>query len=564
MYDDYENGTSSNENEEKEPVTPTAEEQTETSEAPEAYMAPEAQEAPEAAAEPVDAEPQTQPESQQTAEEPQPTYVEAEKVETPNGQTNNQAQGQNQNPYSYGQPQYQGSTYQYQQYNGGYQNNGQYSYQQPTYQPNNQEPKKKNGKKIFLTIVAIIVVFALGVGTASIFNGSGKASTRKSESSESEEETTSGDDTKLQISESPKSSKKSSSSDALTPSEIAAKVRKSNVGVMIYSKTSSTYTSTSSSASGEGSGIVMGLDSTGQYTYIITCAHVIDDSDISVKIQTEDGDTYDAEIVGYDTRTDVGVLKVNTNKLQAAEFGDSEDLSIGDPVYAMGNPGGTEFFGSFTGGYISAINRPVSSEIGYTMNCIQHDAAINPGNSGGMLVNQYGQVVGINSQKIASSSYEGMGFAIPITDAKEIIDDLIEYGYVPDRAKLGITYYPVSASTQYYMIAQLKGLPAGTLIINEISSDSSLADTKVQKYDMITAVNGKDLDTADTLLELIDNGKVGDKLTLTICRVNSNYTTDEFDVDVTLVEDKGTTVTETTTEAVNPFDYYYNFGNGNN
>ena len=564
MYDEFENNTSSNENEEKEPISSTPEEKTEASEAAEAYTAPEAQEAQEAPAEPVDSQPQSQPEPQQPAEEPQPTYVEAEKIETPNQQNYNQAQGQNQNPYSYGQPQYQGSNY---QYNGNYQSNGQYSYQQPTYQPNNQEPKKKkNGKKIFLTIVAIIVVFALGVGTASIFNGSGKASTKKSESSESEEETTSGDDTKLQISESPKSSKKSSNSgDALTPSEIAAKVKKSNVGVMIYSKTSSTYTSTSSSASGEGSGIVMGLDSTGQYTYIITCAHVIDDSDISVKIQTEDGDTYDAEIVGYDTRTDVGVLKVNTNKLQAAEFGDSDQLAIGDPVYAMGNPGGTEFFGSFTGGYISAINRPVSSEIGYTMNCIQHDAAINPGNSGGMLVNQYGQVVGINSQKIASSSYEGMGFAIPITDAKEIIDNLIEYGYVPDRAKLGITYYPVSASTQYYMIAQLKGLPAGTLIINEISSDSSLANTNVQKYDMITAVNGKDLDTADTLLELIDDGKVGDKLTLTICRVNSNYTTDEFDVEVTLVEDKGTTVTETTTtQSVNPFDYYYNFGNGNN
>ncbi len=559
MYDDYENNNSSNENEEKEPVTPTTEEKAEAPEAAEVYTAPEAQEAPEASTEPVDAQPQSQP-----AEESQPTYAEAEKVETPNQQNYNQTQGQNQNPYSYGQPQYQGSNYQY-QYNGGYQNNGQYNYQQPTYQPNNQEPKKKNGKKIFLTIVAIIVVFALGVGTASIFNGSGKASTKKSESSESEEATTSGDDTKLQISGSPKSSKKSSGTgDALTPSEIAATVRESNVGVMIYSKTSSTYTSTSSSASGEGSGIVMGLDSTGQYTYIITCAHVIDDSNVSVKIQTEGGDTYDAEIVGYDTRTDVGVLKVNTNKLKAAEFGDSSSLSVGDPVYAMGNPGGTEFFGSFTGGYISAINRPVSSEIGYTMNCIQHDAAINPGNSGGMLVNQYGQVVGINSQKIASSSYEGMGFAIPITDAKEIIDDLIEFGYVPDRAKLGITYYPVSASTQYYMIAQLKGLPAGTLIINEIGSDSSLADTQVQKYDMIIAVNGKDLDTADALLELIDKGKVGDKLTLTICRVNSNYTTDEFDVEVTLVEDKGTTVTETTTQSVNPFDYYYNFGNGNN
>ena len=169
--------------------------------------------------------------------------------------------------------------------------------------------------------------------------------------------------------------------------------------------------------------------------------------------------------------------------------------------------GSASGFGTLTGGHVSAIDRPVSSEIGYTMKCIQHDAAINPGNSGGMLVNAYGQVIGINSQKIAAMDYEGMGFAIPITSAKEIIDNLIGHGYVPDRPKLGITYYPVSASAQYSMIAQIKGLPAGTLIINEIGSDSSLADTEARQYDMIVAVNGEDLTTADVLLEKIDNGK---------------------------------------------------------
>jgi serine protease Do len=157
-----------------------------------------------------------------------------------------------------------------------------------------------------------------------------------------------------------------------------------------------------------------------------------------------------------------------------------------------------------------------------------------------------------------------MGFAIPITSAKEIIDDLIKYSYIPNRPKLGITYYPVTASTQYNMIARVRGLPAGTLIINQIDSESSLNNTKVQRYDMITAVNGKDLTTADVLLELIDNGKVGDKLRLTICRVSSNYEIETFDVEATLVEDRGDSVQTTTQRVIDPFEYFYGNGNSGN
>ena len=427
---------------------------------------------------------------------------------------------------------------------------GQYS--QPYSQPAPAQPQKK-GKKIFMTILAFVLVFALGVGFTSILN---KTREERVEAKSSDERTT-GDTAELTISGKPTGKKAASAGGSLTPKEIAEKVRASNVGIVVYS-------SNSSSASGEGSGIIMGEDSTKTYTYIITCAHVIDMAGIKVTVQTEDGDSYDADIVGYDTRTDIGVVKIKKTGLKAAEFGNSDDLAIGDPVYAVGNPGGVEFFGSFTGGFVSAINRPVSSEIGYTMKCIQHDAAINPGNSGGMLINEYGQVIGINSQKIASSSYEGMGFAIPITSAKEIIDDLIQFSYIPNRPKLGITYYPVTASTQYNMIARVKGLPAGTLIINQIDSESSLNDTKAQRYDMIIAVNGKDLTTADVLLELIDNGKVGDKLTLTLCRVGSNYEIETFDVDVILVEDKGDSVQTTTQRVIDPFEYFYGNGNSGN
>lgn len=455
--------------------------------------------------------------------------------------------------YGYGQAQYSqygGQQYQQPPYQQPYQQQPQY--QQPMAPI--QTPKGKKGIKVFIACVAVVVVFALVAGVASIVkifkvkdgspSGSGSGITAEKKDNDDA-------DARLNINASPVSPTETNVEGSLTPTQIYAKLKASNVGIVVYS-------SRSNSTAGEGSGIVMGEDSTGTYTYIITCAHVISDSGVSVKVQTYDGETYDAEIVGFDKRTDIGVLKIKAKGLQAAEFGDSDALQVGDPVYAIGNPGGVEFFGSFTDGSVSAIHRPVSSEIGYTMKCIQHSAAINPGNSGGMLVNQYGQVIGINSQKIAQTEYEGMGFAIPITSAKEIIEDLIAYSYVPNRPMLGITYYPVSASAQYNMIAQIKGLPAGTLIINEISSGSSLANTQAQQYDMIIAVDGKELTSADVLLEKIDNGKVGDKMTLTLCRVHSDYSTETFDIEITLVEDKSGSTAETTTtvQYVNPFEYF--------
>lgn len=432
-------------------------------------------------------------------------------------------------------------------YQGGYYNQS-YSYQQPPAQ----KPAAKKGIKIFAALIAFVVVFSLGAGVATII----KHSNNKQNNEITNQQIENGAPD-VDIHESPVSPTNVALDGALTTSQVAAKVKSSIVGIVVY-------TNRSNSSAGEGTGVIMGEDDSRTYTYIITCAHVISDAGVQVRVQTEDGTTYDAEIVGFDTRTDLGVLRIKAAGLHAAEFGNSDSLSVGDPVYAIGNPGGVEFFGSFTGGFVSAIDRPVSSEIGYTMKCIQHDAAINPGNSGGALVNAYGQVIGINSQKIAATEYEGMGFAIPITSAKEIIENLISHGYVPNRPMLGITYYPVSASQQYSMIAQIKGLPAGTLIINEISAESSLANTEARQYDMIIAVDGEPLTTADVLLEKIDNGKVGDTFTLTLCRVNSNYTIDEFDVEISLVEDKGGSEPVTTTvQYLDPFEYFnHQFGFG--
>lgn len=454
-----------------------------------------------------------------------------------------------QKPYSPPEnPSYQQAGYNsYQGYNQqpyqGYQQN----YYQPPVQP--QKRGMSKGVKAFVACIAVVIVFALGFGVASIMKSadeSGNGGTVEKVDEGLPE---------VNINKSPVTPTDISKGGVLTPAQIAAKLSPSNVGIVVY-------TQHSNSSAGEGSGVIMGEDESGTYTYIITCAHVISDAGISARIQLDNGTTYDAEIVGFDTRTDLGVLRIKANGLPAAEFGDSSTLVVGDPVYAIGNPGGVELFGSFTSGYVSSIDRPVNSEIGYTMKSIQHSAAISPGNSGGMLVNAYGQVIGINSQKIAATDYEGIGFAIPISSAKEIIENLINHGYVPNRPMLGITYYPVSASAQYSMIAQIKGLPAGTLIINEIDPEGALANTQARQYDMITAVNGEPLTTADVLLERIDNGKVGDKMTLTLCRVNSNYSLEEFEIEISLVEDKGGSEPVTTTQAyyIDPFEYFNQFG----
>ncbi|MGN0468845.1 MAG: S1C family serine protease, partial [Acutalibacteraceae bacterium] len=153
--------------------------------------------------------------------------------------------------------------------------------------------------------------------------------------------------------------------------------------------------------------------------------------------------------------------------------------------------------------------------------------------------------------------YEGMGFAIPVATVKSVVDNLIAYGYVPNRPKLGIQYASVDNYQVYSMVVAIKNLPAGSLVISGISKDSSLANTKAQVGDLIIAVNGQNMDTSDVLLDLINTGAVGDQLTLTLCRVdNRSYQTETFDVTITLVEDKGDlTEEETTVASSGEYDY---------
>ena len=419
-------------------------------------------------------------------------------------------------------------------------------------QPAPKKKKSKVGKVVFVALICLSIIVAsvaIGFDLSDDNNGTQNnpdtPATTKDTSSDFDI-----DGANPVIEDSPISYSEYSGKGTMTPEQIYKEIKEINVGILVYAKNQMV---------GEGSGIVVGSDSTGKYTYILTAAHVISDSGVNVQVQFSDESEYEATIVGIDTKTDVGVLKIEGTGFKSATFGNSDKLAVGQTVYAIGNPGGTEFFGSFTSGMISAIDRPVpTTNSSYDLPCIQHNAAINPGNSGGALVNEYGQVIGLNSSKISSTEYEGMGFSVPSETVLDVYGKIIKYGYVTNRPKLGINYFPVSSDYTYSAIAWKSDLPYGSIVIATIDENSDIANHNIQVGDIITAVNGKDLESTDILLEAIENGKVGDKLTLTVYRLNNNGSINtSFEATVELVEDKGnTTVTEKEIET-DPFSNYF-------
>lgn len=283
-------------------------------------------------------------------------------------------------------------------------------------------------------------------------------------------------------------------------------------------------------ATATGTGIVMTSDG-----YIITNAHVIYDSENgygranAVSVVMSDKTNYDATIIGYDTDTDIAVLKIDATGLTPGEFGDSDDLQVGELVLAIGNPLGFQLFGSVTSGIVSALNREISVN-DKQMSLIQTDAAINNGNSGGPLVNSYGQVVGINSAKMSSdymssATVEGLGFAIPITQAKTIIDDLVNYGYVKGRPQIGITGQPINQS-----MATLYGMPVG-IYVSSVTPNGAAELAGIQTGDIIIGIDGKAVTTNEELNEEKNKHKAGEEITLTISRNGK-----DTDVKLTLQE----------------------------
>ena len=260
--------------------------------------------------------------------------------------------------------------------------------------------------------------------------------------------------------------------------------------------------------SATGTGIIMSQDG-----YIITNAHVVEDA-TSINVVIKNGDKMEectAQLIGEDNQTDLAVIKVDKTGLATAEFGKSSDLMVGELAIAIGNPLGMDLAGSVTGGIISALNRDLTIE-DRQLTLIQTDAAINPGNSGGPLVNSYGQVIGINSAKISSNYAEGLGFAIPIDDAKPIIDSLLSYGYVKGRPMIGISGSDISAvEARYY------NMPQG-VYIRAIEANTGAAKAGLKIGDIIVSVNGKKITSMDELNAIKKDHKAGDTVTLGIYR----------------------------------------------
>ena len=282
-------------------------------------------------------------------------------------------------------------------------------------------------------------------------------------------------------------------------SDLAEQASKSVVGIVTES-----YSSFSSGSTG--TGIIM--DSRG---YIITNNHVIDGGD-NITVVLSDGTNYPAYLIGADAQTDIAVLKVETqNALPAATFGSSDDLRIGEPAIVIGNPGGLDLQGTVTAGIISATERRITID-NNIMTLIQTDASINPGNSGGPLLNKYGQVVGVTSNKISADGFEGLGFAIPMTTVKPIVEELIENGYVSGRPLVAVSVRTVSQ-----MAAAFYNLPQG-LMVDLVASDSNAAAAGLQQSDIITHMNGQRITSVSAACTVRNRFKAGEEITLSVYR----------------------------------------------
>ena len=287
--------------------------------------------------------------------------------------------------------------------------------------------------------------------------------------------------------------------ESLTAQEIYQKVNPTVVTVMVQLSDSSDY-----SRMGVGTGVIFTEDG-----YILTNHHVVEGGcECSVMLST--GHVYEAKYVASDAENDLAVLKVEQTGLPAAELVDSDTLTVGDKVYAIGNPLGVELRGTFTDGIVSAINRDVQVD-SRTMTLIQTNAALNSGNSGGPLINDCGQVVGINVVKMMSSydTVEGLGFAIPTASMERIVGDLLEYGEVQPQASIGIS-------------VQISGTDLGNglrgIQVLEVTPDSSADRCGVEVGDFVIAAGGVDIDSSAALLRVRNRYHLGDEMPMTIWR----------------------------------------------
>ena len=307
----------------------------------------------------------------------------------------------------------------------------------------------------------------------------------------------------------------------MTPEQLYAANLASCVGITVNTTVNIFGQTTTSAASG--SGFVLTQDG-----YIVTNFHVIEeavnDSSVDIQVSFANGDKYTAKLVGGEQENDVAVLKIEATGLQPVTLGDSDQLVVGEAVYTIGNPLG-ELTYTLTDGIVSALDRLITTtgtdpdtnqEIAITLNVLQTNCAINPGNSGGPLFDSYGNVVGVVNAKYTETgsgvAAEGLGFALPINDLKDIINELIEHGYVTGKPYLGIQVNVVDERLQAY------GIPAGA-VVEYVAEGSCAQKAGLQVNDIITAIDGTAVDSPSALTAALSSGyKAGDTITLTVVR----------------------------------------------
>lgn len=317
-----------------------------------------------------------------------------------------------------------------------------------------------------------------------------------------------------------------SDSDEMTVAQVYDKVSPSIVGITVYN---------SSGTGGNATGIVFSEDG-----YIITNDHIYAEiANPKFKVYTSDGNEYVAEYVAGDVISDLAVLKVSDVKLTPAVFGNSDEVFFGQNVTAIGNPNGATEPSTITRGVISSVDCRVAGSTNYSSRLIQTDSAINPGNSGGALVNMYGQIIGVTSSKLVSSAYDNVGYAIPTTIMKRVVDELIEEGKVVSRAKLGITYTEINS-----VIAELNGYNQVGLLIASVAEDSGLYG-KAGEGDFITHINGAEVTSSRVVLDFIERSCAGDTVSVTIVTAAGATKT----VDVVLAANVGESSFTTATQS---------------
>lgn len=428
---------------------------------------------------------------------------------------NSQSQSANTSYNTQGSSSYQSGPYSNQAYNNGfnaaYKSNGNGN---PGVPYNEHINKKKTDKKSVRYVAALVAAAVLNLavlgGAFALGHSFGsKSGTVTNKTTLSEQLKT--DDGQSSGGSTGGATSTASTTGSKDTTEIAKEVGPAVVGIKSTVQGQMSLFGGYSTSEAQGSGIIISADG-----YIVTNNHVVADSS-SVSVQLNTGSEYAAKVIGADDQTDLAVIKIEpTEELTVANLGDSTKVEVGETAIAIGNPMGLEFFGSVTQGIVSAVNRTVQVD-NRTMNLIQTDAAINSGNSGGALVNSKGEVIGINAVKVTTTGVEGMGFAIPISEAKPIISDLLDYGYVKGRPVIGLSTRDVSA----YM-AQQYGWPQGAQIMS-VTTDNA-RNAGLQQGDIITKIDDKTISKGSDLTEYKDTKSPGDTVKLEVYKYATGKT----------------------------------------